>query len=197
MRFKIGERVYIYDKRCMGVIIDRNIAYKEKDGKPFIDISYMVKPEGAKSFSDYLVCNRKEIQKEQKECLPDPREDWTTADLGEGFSVVVYSYVFDGPRYTAIDTGRYSTCSVDPSVKKMLKISYAICSKDDEFSINEGLKICRSRIEKNPMCSMFSEFDGDFDKKTVSAILKAKTEYITAHRNRFVNKRGKHHVFRD
>ena len=203
MRFKVGDKVFIHAKSAYGVIIDRNVVYSEKDGRPFIEINYLVKPEGAQNFNDYVFCGRKDIQKEgQTEAVPDPRENWTTVELGDGFKAIIYSYVSDGPRFisssaTSINGETYKSCCMDTSVKKILKISYAICSKDDSYRIKEGLKICRSRIEKNPMCVMFSEFDGDFDAKTVDAIIHAKADYIRSHRNRFVNKRGKHHVFSD
>ena len=203
MRYKVGDKVFIHAKSAYGVIIDRNVVYSEKDGRPFIEINYLVKPDGAKNFNDYVFCGRKDIQKEgQTEAVPDPRENWTTVELGDGFKAIIYSYVSDGPRFTSssatsINGETYRSCCMDTSVKKILKISYAICSKDDSYRIKEGLKICRSRIEKNPMCVMFSEFDGDFDAKTVDAIIHAKAEYIRSHRNRFVNKRGKHHVFSD
>ena len=202
MRFKVGEKVFIHAKSAYGVIIDRNVVYSEKDGRPFIEINYLVKPDGAKNFNDYVFCGRKDIQKEQTEALPDQRENWTAVELGDGFSAIVYSYVSDGPRFisssgTMIDGAKYGSCCLDTSVKKILKISYAICSKDDAYDVKEGLKICRSRVEKNPMCVMFSEFEGDFDTKTVDAIVHTKAEYIRSHRNRFVNKRGKHHVFSD
>lgn len=202
MRYKVGEKVFIHTKSAYGVIIDRNVVYFEMDGRPFIEINYLVKPDGAKNFNDYVFCSRKDIQKEQSEALPDQRENWIAVELGDGFSAIVYSYVSDGPRFisssgTMIGGAKYGSCCLDTSVKKILKISYAICSKDDAYDVKEGLKICRSRVEKNPMCVMFSEFEGDFDTKTVDAIIHTKAEYIKSHRNRFVNKRGKHHVFSD
>ena len=203
MRYKVGDEVFIHAKSAYGVIIDRNVVYSEKDGRPFIEINYLVKPEGAKNFNDYMFCGRKDIMKEEHtEVVPDSRENWTTVELGDGFSAIVYSYLSNGPRFissfgTMVCGGTYKTGCMDDSVKKILKISYAICSKDDAYDVKEGLKICRSRVVKNPMCIMFSEFDGDFDAKTVDAIIHAKADYIRTHRNRFVNKRGKHHVFSD
>ncbi len=199
MKYRVGESVEFFNEigqSRSGVIIDRIIKNEEKDGKPWCEIHYLVKPDGAKTFEEYKTLTRKDLRKPQYECIPDENENWERLELGGGFTLLMYSYVFKNrPRFKSkenksADGSIYSTAIYDTEIRSQLHISYAICSKDDHYSIQEGLKICRSRLKKNPFIVLYSECVNEFDKNTVEAILKAKAEYIKNHKRRFINKKG-------
>jgi hypothetical protein len=200
MRYKKGERVEFKEKEGYGVIVDVIVKKSAtEDAKPRCEILYLVKPDGAEDFDQYLVCSRKDLRHEQIENVNDLREHFqSNIDIGDGFKLLMYGYVFDGPLcvgHNDIAHGFSSYTMVD-EIKKQLYITYAICSKDDEYDIWEGLKLCRHRLKEQPYIKMYAEREGEFDSETVKAILLAKANYIKQHRDRFINKRGVHFEFK-
>jgi hypothetical protein len=200
MRYKKNQRVEFRENGKKGTVVDVIVKTSEEEGKKKCEVLYLVKPDGASDFDEYMVCTRKDLRPEQKEIIVKDDSVYVTEETEEGFKVLMYAETFDGPVLFCKDypqgDGRCSCAAYVDELKKQLYVSYAICSPDDEFDLNRGLKIARHRLFEQPYFKMYAERESEFDKETVEAILKAKAKYIVAHKERFVNKRGEHFDFK-
>ena len=199
MRFKKEQRVEFRENGKKGKVIDVIVKTSEENGQKKCEVLYLVKPDDAKDFDEYLVCTRKDLRSEVKERVED--FPFTVIEESEeGFKVMMYAKVFDGPvvftdeRNSA--SGRYSSCAYITQLKKEIQVAYTICSRDDAFDFNIGLKIARHRLREAPYFKMYAERDSEFDADTIEAIMRAKAKYIIKNIERFVNKRGEHYNFK-
>lgn len=81
----------------------------------------------------------------------------------------------DGPRV------RQTTVDLKRRYKfKELRIGYSICHPDDvnEYNEERGIRIARKRCWTRPMSILQSPYLGEFREDLVTAILKAKADYI-------------------
>lgn len=73
---------------------------------------------------------------------------------------------------------------------RKLTIGFSIYNGKDDYDKNIGVKYAKHRMKSHPFCSMESAFSGEFQPKTVHAIIDAKADYIMEHWNEFYRPRN-------
>ena len=199
-KIKIGDRVEIKSsgEYLEGVVLDCiiDIDYESKH----CEKTWLIKPDGAKSFSEYKTCTRKEIGKlgRSETVQPILVKESIVTPFGE-YKLLLVGHLIEGPRceyFNSKDTDGsvVSSCVYDSSVKKTLTIGWAICSPGDEWDWDKGYKIAIHRAKTRAFSKMYTTNSGEFDNSTIVAILKAKVLYFKKNWQRFitVNKEEKH-----
>lgn len=73
---------------------------------------------------------------------------------------------------------------------RKLTIGFSIYNGKDDYDNNIGVKYAKHRMKTHPFCSMESAFSGEFQPKTVHAIIDAKADYIMEHWDEFYRPRN-------
>lgn len=73
---------------------------------------------------------------------------------------------------------------------RKLTIGFSIYNGEDDYDKNIGVKYAKHRMKTHPFCSMESAFSGEFQPKTVHAIIDAKADYIMEHWDEFYRPRN-------
>lgn len=73
---------------------------------------------------------------------------------------------------------------------RKLTIGFSIYNGKDDYDKNIGVKYAKHRMKTHPFCSMESAFSGEFQPKTVHAIIDAKADYIMEHCDEFYSPRN-------
>jgi hypothetical protein len=191
-KIKIGDRVQIKSsgEYLEGVVLDCiiNIDYESKHCKK----TWLIKPDGAKSFSEYKTCTRKEIGKLgcSETVRPISVKETIVTPLGE-YKLLLVGHLTEGPRCECFNSKNsdgfvVSSCVCDSSVKKTLSIGWAICAPGDVWDWDRGYKIAIHRAKTRAFSKMYTTNNGEFDNSTIIAILKAKVPYFKKNWQRFI-----------
>ena len=70
---------------------------------------------------------------------------------------------------------------------KSLNIGWAICSEEDEFDLDTGIKLAKKRLYKN-LGDLFSFNRNFLTDDMVNAILKNEVNYIKSHIEKYISK---------
>lgn len=191
-KIRIGDKVQIKSsgEYLEGVVLDRivNIDYENKHCEKL----WLVKPDGAKSFSDYKMCTRKDIGKLgcSETVQPMAVKESIVTPFGE-YKLLIVGHLVEGPRYelhksSFADGSSSASYTYDPSVKKTLSIGWAICSPGDEWDWSRGYKIAIHRAKTCPLSKIYTTSSGELDNKTIVAILREKVPYFKEKWTRFI-----------
>ena len=191
-KIRIGDRVQIKSsgEYLEGIVLDRivNVDYDNRRCEKL----WLVKPDGARSFSEYMTCTRKDIGKLGgcEQITPLYVDKVIETPVGR-YRLLLVGRVEEGPRFETTKssgTGEelYSSCVYDLSVKKTLTVGWAVCSPQDEWDWDFGFKIALHRAKTRPFTIMYTTNSGEFDNRTVVAILKSKLDYFREHWRRFI-----------
>ena len=191
-KIRIGDRVQIKSagEWLEGVVLDRIVNIDSENKR--CEKLWLVKPDGAKSFAEYLTCTRKDIGKLGScETVRPLHIDKVIQTPFGPYRLLLVGNVEYGPRFEKIteensQTGVYSSCVYDASVKKTLTIGWAICSPNDKWDWDRGFKIALHRAKTRAFSKMYTTNSGEFDNKTVIAILESKLDYFREHWQRFI-----------
>ena len=191
-KIRIGDRVEIKSSGSYleGIVLDKIVNINQETKR--CEKLWLVKPDDAKSFSDYKMCTRKDIGKlgRTETTRPISVKETITTPHGD-YKLLLVGYLVEGPRYELIkssyDDGSQSAAyTYDPSVKKTLSIGWAICAPDDEWDWNRGYKIAIHRAKTCALSKIYTTNSGELDNKTIYAILKEKVSYFQDCWKRFI-----------
>ena len=192
-RFKIGDKVRLCaSPEKIGIIKNKII---NRTSEKYVDVKYIVK--FGQFLEDWKECKKSELLKINKDeynfdktvvfshlyGLPDDRSL---------ILVGVLEQLSDEPHmklYMSKDGQMLSNFELfNKSVKyKRLSIGHAICNPEDKFEFGVGEKIAKSRAKSRPLSVLVSDFRGEFNDKTVNAIMDAKSEFIKENVDKFIN----------
>ena len=166
-KFKIGEQVRIKSTHEIGQIKSREII--KGDGNR-IRVEYIVKlGEGINKWKGFT---RKEIEKVNKP--EETRQIVSITTQHKGYNILVLGF----------------TENFNDVIKfKTFSVGYAICSPEDEYNIETGVKIALHRAKKHPFARLWSGHSGEFNEATAKNILMAKSEYIIDNFEKFIHRR--------
>lgn len=180
-KIRINDKVIVKENGKIGIVKGREITDLD-NGKMLIE--YVVKiGEGFQNWKSY---SRKELKKVVPQSNKKPMQILVT-ELDKGYTITMVAIVGNGQwKETKIENDEL-VIYMHPT--KDLSIGYSICSPHDEYDSEIGIRIAKHRAKKSPFCKLNSNFSGEFNKETIDALLKVKTEYIANNIERFINKR--------
>lgn len=162
-KFKTNDSVYVKATGKKGIVKGREVIDL---GNNRVKVEYIVKT--GPGFENWHSYNRNELV---KEVYVAPKKE--------------------NPSYVTTTANGYKITTVGVVEKtynmKRLSIGYAICSPEDEFNLEYGIKLATNRAKTNSFGTMYSAFGGEFNTETVSSIIKAKGDYIARNIEKFVN----------
>lgn len=170
-KFKVDERVFIPRENRFGVIRIHDV-YHDKENL-HTESNYYVRLEGENR--EYQWYKREDLQKIKRNNVQQipyfVKFYQATWDRSVTLVARVYTCDVYGPYYGL----------------KVLKIGASFYNGVDEPDANLAVKIAKNRLKTKPFCTMYSEFGGEFNEKTVNAIMDAKGEYLVENISKFVN----------
>ena len=183
-KFKIGDKVIVRTNGRIGVIKGRDV-HDLKNGR--VAIEYIVKTD--EGFQNWNTYGKKELAKLNNK--PKQKKNNTlVVDAANGYKVTLVAIISKENVWKSHfdENGYYA-----PFCRKgkTLSIGYSICNPNDEFDANIGIKIATHRAKTSPFCHMTSDFNGEFNKETIDAILKVKGDYIINNIDKFTLKNDK------
>lgn len=190
MRFKVGETVELANTDGkIGVIIDRIIKTGTNgDNKPWCVIKYLVKPNDAQDFDDYLSCTRKDLKKYVYPTKPEETY-YDVTELDDGYKLLLYASIDETDyEYVAAEINDVSYASINKKFTRKLLIGWSVCASEDipNWSLKRGIKIARHRAFTKPLCVMETPHRHEFDSETIKAILTAKAQWFKENQERFL-----------
>lgn len=175
-KFKVNERVRVIATGEIGIVKGREILPVE--GSKRVNIEYLVKV--GDGFSNWKAFSKKELESVRKE-EEEPRVYTKVYDVVDGYKITLFAKVYNHKEWSNIICIRY----------RELRIGYSIYNPDDEYNEQIGVKIARKRSRLSPFCRLTSDFNGEFNKETVEAIMDVKATYIKNHFDKFIQKQNK------
>lgn len=175
-KFKVNERVRVIATGEIGIVKGRDILPVE--GSKRVNIEYLVKV--GNGFSNWKAFSKKELEPVRKE-EEEARVYTKVYDVVDGYKITLYSKVYNHKDWFNDISFRY----------RELRIGYSIYNPDDEYNEQIGVKIARKRSRLSPFCRLTSDFNGEFNKETVEAIMDVKATYIKNHFDKFIQKQNK------
>lgn len=175
-KFKINDRVRVIATGESGVVKGREILPVE--GSKRVNIEYIVKV--GDGFSNWKTFSKKELESVRKE-EEEPRVYTKVYDVVDGYKITLFAKVYNHKGENDFFSYSY----------RELKIGYSIYNPDDEYNEQIGVKIARKRSRLSPFCRLTSDFNGEFNKETVEAIMDVKATYIKNHFDKFIQKQNK------
>lgn len=168
-KFKINDRVRIIATGEIGTVKGREVIPVE--GTKRIKIEYVVKV--GEGFNNWKSYNKHDLEKVVNE--DNPKNEYTAVyDVVDGYKITMYAKVTNEKNLFVKE--------------RVLVMGYAIYRPEDEFDRKRGIRIARHRSRKTPFCYMYSDFNGEFNKETVEAIMDVKANYIKNNFDRFINR---------
>jgi hypothetical protein len=193
-KITIGTKVYVYDKKdtekepVLGTVMLREQTVDKKDGKVHAVVEYFVKPENSTGIDSYIKASRKDLKKVKKEEKKNQIYSMHyKLDNNSILTLVAIHKRYKNPSISYNSETEEIDGVYEVNVNEM-SIGYSICSADDKFDLNTGIKIAKYRAENNPLCNMKSRFSAEFDKNTTTAIMEAKYKYISSNLDKFYKK---------
>ena len=180
-KFKINDKVIVKENGKVGIIKGREI--KElPEGK--VRIEYIVKTgEGFDNWNAYL---KNELEK-VKTIKTEKKLPIFVVDAANGYKVTLAAVVCNKTVWkdSVDEFGMFDTY---PRKGKELSIGYAIYNPNDEYDQDLGVRIATHRAKKSPFCHMVSDFNGEFNHKTIMSLLKVKGNYIADNLEHFIKR---------
>ena len=170
-RFKVNETVIIKENGKKGVVKGIEKKHQEKH----TDITYVVRS----ADGEWKMYTRKEISKlPAAEVMADP---YITIEANNGWRVLVTA--IRKPLYYEEEVGNNKT--IPHSMGVELYVGFSIFNPADIYDEEHGLRIARYRAKQRPLSAMYSANKKEFGRETITAILRAKGEYIVNNLDKF------------
>ena len=183
-KFKVNEKVVSVESGESGIVRVRDIQH---EGKKTI-VKYMVDFGGG--IEKWKIMDKSELKKVHP------------IDNNNPFYCFEYVYNHDNnqrlivvasvePKSFLVENPNSDDWSNNFYIRKgrKLTIGFSIYNGKDDYDKNIGVKYAKHRMKKHPFCSMESGFSGEFQPKTVRAIIDAKADYIMEHWDEFYRPR--------
>ena len=179
-KFKINNKVIIKETGKEGIIKGRDVI-ELGDGK--VKVEYIVKT--GNGFDNWGSYSKSELEKYDNS--PETKSVPTlVVNAPNGYKVTIFAIVRNEPVWKdAFDSDGY----YEPYLRKGkdLSIGYAICNPQDKFDHWFGVRVATHRAKKSPFCHLVSDFNGEFNKETIYALLKVKADYIVRNIDKFIH----------
>lgn len=172
-KFKINDRVRVVSTGETGTIKGREITPVE--GTNRVKVEYVVKV--GDGFDNWKAFSRKEIEPTQKADTKTPHTYVKLYDVVDGYKITLYAV-----------TERHKAFKFlfDELNRSSLRIGYAIYNPVDVYDENVGIKLARKRSRVSPLCTMYSDSYGEFNKDMVYSIMDTKADYIKNNLDKFI-----------
>lgn len=179
-KFKINDNVVVKATNVIGTIKGREVI-NFGDGK--VRVEYVVKL--GDGFSNWKSFTKKELLKAKPigdKIVPPP---YAIVDAPNGYKVTLVALV---KKQEIMKVYLNENDEYDPYVRegKELSIGYAIYNPADEYNMDYGIKVAGHRAKTAPFCHLVSDFSGEFNEDTITALLNVKAKYIVENFDRFV-----------
>lgn len=178
-KLRINDRVKIKGNGKIGTVKSREV---HDLGNNRVKVEYIVKT--GTGFENWNSYTKNELEKTNNYCDTKPVLS-IVFDAPNGYKVTLAANVVNHKMYDIAVDDDDDVC---PYVRKGkdLTIGYAIYNPSDEYDYTRGVKIALHRAKKAPFCHLVSDFNGEFNKETVDALLKVKGEYIVKNLDHFI-----------
>ena len=179
-KIKINDKVIVKATGKTGVVKGRDVV-EIPDGK--IRVEYIVKTDNG--FDNWATFKKKELEKvvsvKTEKAVPT-----LVVDAPNGYKVTLVAIVRNEIVWkdSFNENGLYSPYA---RKGKDLKIGYAIYNPNDAYDPDMGIRIAAHRAKTSPFCHLISDFNGEFNKETIMALLKVKGEYISKNIEKFIS----------
>lgn len=180
-KLKINDKVIVKESGVAGVVKGRDVI-DIGDGK--VRVEYIVKT--GDGFEYWGSFKKNELEK----VLPVKTEKAIPSlvlDAADGFKVTLVAVVRNETVWAdSFDEDGYYR----PYARKGkdLTIGYAIYNPNDTYDPDMGIRIAKHRARVSPFCHLTSDFNGEFNKETIDALLNVKGSYIVKNIKEFVTK---------
>lgn len=178
-KFKINDKVIVKENGMVGTIKGRDqIALP--DGK--VRVEYIVKT--GEGFDNWNKYSKHEIAKVGKDEINKPLPTMVI-DAPNGYKVTLIALVHSETVWKD-DWDKNGFYSPYRRKGKELSMGYAIYNPNDEYDPVMGISIAKHRAKVSPFCHLVSDFNGEFNRETIDALLKVKGRYIANNIENFV-----------
>lgn len=180
-KFRVNEEVVIKATGKKGIVKAREVIVTDEKTK-HTTIQYIVKTDNG--FENWKSYDKKELMKSPK-TVPDKNTKYITKvyDLPNGYKLTLVGLTETIKEYT-LDKDD----NIVPTKSKVCNIGHSIYNPVDKYDSQFGFRIAKSRIKTRPFAHLYSEFTGEFNRDTVTAIMDAKAKYIYENYERFITK---------
>lgn len=178
-KLKIGDKVFVKATGKTGIVKGREVI---NTGEGKVKIEYVVKTDdGFIHWASYTKNELKKVvqQPKQKELQK------LVIEAPKGYKVTLVA-ILQNHRIIKDSLDEYGMFYSYVRKGKDLKIGYSIYNPSDEYDEKLGVKIAANRAKKSPFCHLISDFNGEFNKETIEALLKVKGEYIVKNIEKFI-----------
>lgn len=181
-KFRINDRVVVKKTNANGIIKGREV----KDiGNGKVEVEYVVKT--GDGFENWGAYSKEQLVKitNSKEATPIPT---LVLDAANGYKVTLVAILTNHKIY---DVYIDEDDNIIPYARKGkdLRIGYAIYNPNDEYDYKLGQRIATHRANNAPFCHLISDFNGEFNKESVDALLKVKGDYIVKNIDHFIDRK--------
>ena len=178
-KIKINDKVIVKATGKTGVVKGREV-HDEGNGR--VKIEYVVK--NGEGFSNWGTYSKNELTKVVRK--KDEKANPTIVlDAPNGYKVTLVAVVRNEDIWKdAFDKDGYY--SPYRRKGKDFRIGMAIYNPNDTYDYNLGVRIATHRAKTSPFCHLISDFNGEFNKETVEALLNVKGNYIVKNIEHFV-----------
>ena len=178
-KLKINDKVIVKESGKTGVVKGRDVV-ELPDGK--VRVEYIVKT--GNGFENWGTFKKNELEKilavKTEKAVPT-----LVIDAPNGYKITLVAIVRNERIWKdAFDKDGYYS----PYARKGkdLTIGYAIYNPNDIYDPDMGIRIATHRAKTSPFCHLISDFNGEFNKETVEALLNVKGNYIVKNIEHFV-----------
>lgn len=178
-KIKVNDNVVVKESGKIGVVKGREV-HDEGNGR--VRIEYIVKT--GEGFSNWGTYTKHEIAKVKRNVNVKACPS-LVLDAANGFKVTLVALVRNETVWkdSFDENGYYSPYA---RKGKDLTIGYAIYNPSDVYNPDMGIRIATHRAKTSPFCHLISDFNGEFNKETIDALLKVKGDYIVKNIEKFV-----------
>lgn len=178
-KLKIGDKVIVKVTGEVGVVKSREVIdLSDKRVK----VEYIVKT--GNGFENWMSYTKNELEKVDNR--PENKSIPTlVVDAPNGYKVTLVALV---QNETVLKDSYDADGYYAPYARKGkdLKIGYSIYNPNDEFDRKIGVRIATHRAKTSPFCHLISDFNGEFNRETIHALLRVKADYIVHNFSNFV-----------
>ena len=167
-KYRVNQRVVCKSDGREGIIRAREISHEGKR----TDVKYLV--DFGDGIDNWKVMKRCHLSPQISTDYSEPYI-FKTYDADGGKQLTLAAMVETSKNYYMDDIGIYKTKF------KVFRLGFSIYNGKDEFDPKIGKKYAVHRCKKNPFTVMRSDFGGEFNYDTVSAIMESKAKYILSH----------------
>jgi hypothetical protein len=180
-KLKINDKVIVKESGKTGVVKGRDIV-ELPDGK--VRVEYIVKT--GNGFENWGTFKKNELERvvsvKTEKAVPT-----LVVDAPNGYKVTLVAIIRNETVWkdSFDENGYYSPYA---RKGKDLRIGVAFYNPNDTYDYDFGVSIATHRAKTSPFCHLISDFNGEFNKETIDALLKVKGEYIVNNIEHFVTK---------